>query len=436
MSGAAARAFCDSVQLPTQKGRGLAGSRLKLAGSVKVIMRDTYDSTRSRLCGGVLVGTGLLLWMPACNALLNIEQATLACDPGGCDAGTGALPRLDPVVADAASVPSTEGQLGTSTPVPGGASAEPAPTNASGAAPLPREVAGGAPSGGEPNGGELLPGSGGAAATTPVGAASSGPALDAAGLALPLPDDLIGAPVQGEIGFSDEAVWEVDGVFQPTFEIHTPTASYWIVKPLGTMVSMEDGTNVPAQWISFSSGFRPLRGVPSFAEAPVGPIVTVRDDASQTPTHLRLTSESQDGTWQWVWDFYVTHVTFTINRAPATFGFAYQGVPGGSLGTEDQLVQSDGTLQGARNSFNADLGGPVEWAYLADTTLRRSLVLLQHTDDTLPERYQVRDNDTALWRFGDGQITTRPIRFSMSLIDSSEHAAVAARVAFISAAIR
>jgi hypothetical protein len=391
-------------------------------------MRDMYDSTRKRRWDCVLVGTGLL-WMPACNALLGIEPASL-CEQGRCDAGVGALPALAPPSADGGLMASTPAATGSNGAVPGDAAA-PDLENAASAAALPRAIADGAS-----NAGELLPGTDPTGVATPVEAARSGPALDAAGLAVSLPDDLIGAPVPGEIVFSDNATWEVNGVFQPTFEIHTPTASYWIVKSLGTMVSMEDGTNVPAQWIAFSSGFRPLRGVPSFVEAPVGAIVTVRDDASQTPTHLRLTSESQDGSWQWVWDFYVTHVTFTINRAPATLGFAYQGVPGGSLGTEDQLVQSDGTLQGARNSFNADLGGPVEWAYLADTTLRRSLVLMQHTDDSLLERYQVRDNDTALWRFGDGQITTRPIRFSMSLVDSSEHAAVAARAAFISAAIR
>src|SRR6185503_17723430 len=128
--------------------------------------------------------------------------------------------------------------------------------------------------------------------------------------------DSSGAPVAGEIVFSDDAAWEVDGVFEPTFEIHTPTASYWIVKPLGSMVSLQDGGNDPAQWIDFSSGFRPLRGVPNFATPPEGRVSTVRDEESQTPTHLRLSCESSDRAWQWVWDFYITHVTFTLNRAP------------------------------------------------------------------------------------------------------------------------
>jgi hypothetical protein len=257
----------------------------------------------------------------------------------------------------------------------------------------------------------------------------------AIGPAPALPDDLIDAPVSGEIVFSDEAEWEVDGVFQPTFEIRTPTASFWVVKPLGTIVSIEDAAPTPEQWVAFSSGFRPLRGVPSFPTPPTSAVSTVRDLDSQTPTHVRLTAETEDAAWQWVWDFYVTHVTFTINRAPVPFGFAYQGVPGGSLGAEDRLISNEGVSQGARSSFNGDLAGPVEWAYLADTDLGRSLFAIQHTDDALPEHYQVRDNDTALLLFGNGQIEQLPMRFSLGIIPSVAQEAVSARVEFIAAAI-
>jgi hypothetical protein len=257
-----------------------------------------------------------------------------------------------------------------------------------------------------------------------------GPPLDANGFAVALPNDLVNPPIGGEIVFSDDATWEVDSVFQPTFEIHTPTASYWIVKPLGTMVSLEDAAATPAQWIAFSSGFRPSRGVPALTTPPAA-MTTVRDEDSQTPTHLRLTSTSADGLWEWVWDFYITHVTFTVNRAPAAFGFAYRGVPGGSLGTEDVLVTSDQATHPARNSFDGDLPGPTEWAFISDTTLGRSIFMMQHTDDALPEHYQVRDNDSSFLQFGTGQITSVPIRFSLGLIDSTTFATVAARVQFV-----
>jgi hypothetical protein len=302
--------------------------------------------------------------------------------------------------------------------------------------------ASGAVSPGSSSTGDALPDAGSApSASVDAGPLPSEPPVVseppvATGPAPALPDDLIDAPVSGEIVFSDDAEWEVDGVFQPTFEIHTPTASFWVVKPLGTIVSIEDTAATPAQWIAFSSGFRPLRGVPSFPSPPTATTVsTVRDLDSQTPTHVRLTAESADGAWQWVWDFYVTHVTFTINRAPAPFGFAYQGVPGGSLGAEDRLISNEGVSQGARSSFNADLAGPVEWAYLADTDLGRSLFAIQHGDDALPEHYQVRDNDTALLLFGNGQIEQLPMRFSLGIIPSVQQAAVSARVEFIAGAI-
>jgi hypothetical protein len=60
---------------------------------------------------------------------------------------------------------------------------------------------------------------------------------------------------------------------------------------------------------------------------------------------------------------------------------------------------------------------------------------MQHTDDALPESYQVRDNDSAAWSFGDGLVTSLPVRFSLGLVDSVEHAAVSQRVQFVAGVI-
>jgi hypothetical protein len=331
-----------------------------------------------------------------------------------------------------ASGPAAASSESTATP---GLAAEPSADGSDRAAAAPSSADAGPASASPPTPSAAAPDAGAASLPDPVvPSAPLGPPLDADGFAVALPDDLANAPVSGEIVYSDDAVWEVDSVFQPTFEIHTPTASYWVVKPLGTMVSLEDAAATPGQWIDFSSGFRPSRGVPALATPPAE-MTTVRDEDSQTPTHLRLTSSSADGLWEWVWDFYITHVTFTVNRAPAAFGFAYRGVPGGSLGTEDVLVTSLAVTQPARNSFNGDLPGPTEWAFISDTTLGRSIFLMQHTDDALPEHYQVRDNDSSFLQFGTGQITNVPIRFSLGLIDSTAFATVAARVQFVAAAI-
>jgi hypothetical protein len=53
----------------------------------------------------------------------------------------------------------------------------------------------------------------------------------------------------------------------------------------------------------------------------------------------------------------------------------------------------------------------------------------------LPERYQVKDSDSALLSFGDGSLVRTPRRFSLGLIESGAHSTVEERVAFIVAAI-
>jgi hypothetical protein len=385
-------------------------------------------------CGAAIAV--IVLCAPACNALLDIDVAELAC-AGGCDAGAGPLEGAPlPSLGGGAAEGANGGDMSAVTFGDAGASSPPVMTYPA----SPSEAIGAPPAGGGSSVSPLPVNDAGASAPVPVPdpgdvvVAATGPARDPNGFAVALPNDLIGAPVSGEIIFSEEAQWEVDGVFRPTFEIHTPTASYWIVKSLGTMVSMQDAYAGQSQWIDFSSGFRPLRNIPAL-DAPPAAVTTVLDRDSQTPTHLRLTSDSADSAWHWVWDFYITHATFTLDRAPGPIGFSYRGVPAGALGVEDQLIQSDGTAQGARNSFAGDLLGPVEWVYIADSAARRSLFLMQHTDDALPETYQVRDNDSAVWVFGGGQITALPIRFSLGLLDSVDPAVVSQRVAYVAGAI-
>lgn len=377
------------------------------------------------------VGVALVALLAAsalgCNAVLDIDRAALEPAASASDAGapgevlTPAL-RVDEALGsgDGADAPAldTGGDPAPPVSVPGREPGGPPPVTS---APL-------VPSA-PPDAGTSAP-----PPEPPAQPEPPEPPLDENGLAVPLPNDLIDAPVSGEIIFSEEASWEVDGVFRPTFEVHTPTASYWIVKSLGTMVSMQDAYPGRLQWIDFSSGFRPLRNIPAFATPPAN-VSTLLDRDSQTPTHLRLTSESPDGAWRWVWDFYVTHVTFTVDRAPVPIGLSYRGVPAGALGMEDQLVQSDGTAQGARNSFQGDVPGPIEWAYFADTAARRSLFLMQHRDDELAEAHQVRDNDSAAFSFGGGAITELPLRFSLGLLDSTDHAVVSRRVAYVAGAI-
>jgi hypothetical protein len=254
--------------------------------------------------------------------------------------------------------------------------------------------------------------------------------------------DLPNAPVQGEIRYSTGASWVIDQVEIPAFRIETPTAAYFLLKSSAAIVSIDDKNNLP--WIGFSSGYRPKRGVPNLGGCcqPGDPtklgmpeMATVIDEQSVTLTHLRLSSKSVlDDSYWLVWDFYVTHVTLTINRASVPFGFTYHGVPGVTLDPNDQLVLSSGITRNANNAFSGDLPGPVEWAYLtnaADSTTLGSLFLIQHTDDDIPESYLVADGNSSKFVFGDGKITSTPIRFSLGLVDSVDYETVKKRVEFV-----
>ena len=131
------------------------------------------------------------------------------------------------------------------------------------------DAAGGAPSsGGVTDSGDSRLGTGGstvaAGGSIGQGGSSQGGAAGAAGTTGgPAPDlpDIDNSPVQGAITYSAGASWDIDGTQSPAFEIHTPTASYWLVKADAAIVSISDSSQL--QWINFSSGFRPNRGVPN-----------------------------------------------------------------------------------------------------------------------------------------------------------------------------
>jgi hypothetical protein len=251
-----------------------------------------------------------------------------------------------------------------------------------------------------------------------------------------LPIDLPNSPVTGTFTVSSEAEWEVNGDFVPTFEVHTPTASYWVVKSLGMIVSLVDkDANDPRQWIDFSTGFRPLRGLPSYGTiGGTEAMSTTLDADSQTPTHLRLLSTSKS--WRLVWDFYPTHVTLTITAAPVPYGFVYRGVPAGLFDSMDRFtLGSTGQGQSAQLSSVVDLAGPAEWAYVSDSARGRSLFLIQHGDDALVDRYQVKDNDSAMFSFGDGMLSALPMRFSFGVVPSAEYQTVKTRASFVIDAI-
>jgi hypothetical protein len=275
---------------------------------------------------------------------------------------------------------------------------------------------------------------GGRDAVTP-GAAGAGPPVSTEPLS-ELPAGLADSPVTGTLSVSVDASWQVNGVPEPAVQVITPSATYFLLKKSGMLVSMVDTFDeMGKDWISYSDSFRPNRGLPSFggccqlgADAQM---TTTFDEASRTPGHVRLFSTSEDSGWSLVWDFYPSHVTLTVNRAAQLFSFNYRGVPGGVLDSSDRIVFSNGDSHAALDAMETTtLPGAVQWLYLADDARSRSLFVLQYAADSLADAYSVAGVDTSVLTLGDARLRA-PLRFSLGLIDSSEHSAVKARVDYV-----
>lgn len=241
-----------------------------------------------------------------------------------------------------------------------------------------------------------------------------------------MPNDLADAPVPGDVTYV-----EASYSGQPTFQIATPTAIYTVVRQAGSIISLVDqiSQGQSVQWIGYSD-YRPQRRIGIVAEKQ--PLVsTVVDLSTVTAKHVRLHCQTVLGDWRWDWDFYVTQATLTITEAPSPFGFSYRGTPGKNLEDEDQLVLASGQAQSAKNSFSGTLLGPAGWAYLADSELAHSLFLIQHEADSIVDRYDSLDGDSASLVFGGGRLTQVPLRFSVGLVDSDDQQTVRARADFV-----
>jgi hypothetical protein len=254
-----------------------------------------------------------------------------------------------------------------------------------------------------------------------------------------LPISYSDSPVKGAFVYSPEAEWEVDGKMVPTFEIRTPSANYWLVASIGTIVSVSDPDTAsdPRQWVAYSTGFRPKRSFPSFGsflEDPVAleQMTTEVDESTKTASHLRYNTSNVSGSWRLVYDFYPTHVTLTVNAAPAPYGIAYAGVIGSEVDSTDTFTLSDGSSDSAQFGASLDAwAGTSQWAVLTDPQIGRSLFVIQHASDSLSDRFLATDGDTAVVSFGDGALTALPMRFSLGLSMSDDIDVVEQRLQWV-----
>jgi hypothetical protein len=228
-----------------------------------------------------------------------------------------------------------------------------------------------------------------------------------------------------------------------TFEIETPMANYRYLKQAGALASIVDpNSEAHTDWVQLGSNV-PTRGVPNLGlccdssdpEALSQPrMITVEDEAKRSLYRVRLISESEDGSWRLRWDFFISHATLRVERAPGAFGFSYRGVPGGSidLGSPgDTWVTAAGSVYAIDASLHEDLegyvakspwsefwSGPAKWVYFSDSSVGRSLFVVSHADDTLKDYYQLVDGETAAFQFGSQLQSVTPANFSLGLVNS------------------
>jgi hypothetical protein len=246
-----------------------------------------------------------------------------------------------------------------------------------------------------------------------------------------LPNDQAASPVQGAVSCA-----EASYSGEPSFEVLTPTARYVVLRNRGSIISVTDELSQRrVQWVGYSD-YRPRRVVGIISSQPLPGVVTTLDTDSVTARHVRLRSESAAGDWAWVWDFYATQATLTITRAADEFGFTYRGTPGGQLDDGDLLVLASGEARDVESSFSEALPGTAAWLYFEDSRLGHSLFLIQHAPDEVPDRYDSLDGDSAALMFGGGRISRVPNRFSLGLVDSTNHASVARRAEFVIDAVQ
>jgi hypothetical protein len=250
---------------------------------------------------------------------------------------------------------------------------------------------------------------------------------------VPLVSD--GSPIAGSVQLSENSSWEVaNGKQEQAYQVTTPTAIYFLHLGSGALVSLTNPSGT-MQWIQYSYGGQPDRGIPMLGgccspptngDPPLVPMVTAKDSAQSSSTHLHVSSSSTDGKWRLSWDFYLTHATVTVEQAGADYGFSYKGTPGGPSAALQTDLWLTGTpkLDAATYAGIKDLPYP-EWARFAEPTSNgQSLFVLQHRDDCLSESYQARTlptEKTAVFTFGNGKIpAARRTRFSFGLVANSD----------------
>lgn len=197
-----------------------------------------------------------------------------------------------------------------------------------------------------------------------------------------------------------------------TYKIVTSAGTYHYHKSGGGFASLIDSD--AKDWIAWNTATGnagDFRGIPNmlyptdggyFHPGRTTAATTLIDDG---PLRASFKSVSEDGKWEVVWDVFPTSARMTVLKVDATkkYWLQYEGTPGGVLEPATDLVtRSDGTQTTAATKWEADITGE-EWVYFTDPALSRSLFMIHHQEDELPDLYRPSTPDAVMTVFGFGR---------------------------------
>lgn len=227
------------------------------------------------------------------------------------------------------------------------------------------------------------------------------------------------------------------------FRIQTPTATYFLEKKGGGLSSLVDRDG--NDWL----GFHPKKGSGSEGEYRGFPnavykqgiscfhAFNVHVDAVNTRVenekegYVSILATSEDDFWQGRYEFFATHCTFTITKMPAgkNYWILYEGTPGGQFNMDDWWMTSAvKSHQLVSTPHDGDIPAP-EWIAFGDSGGKRSIVLLNHDDDSHPDSFYQMNRQMTVFGFGRKRLDSfhakADKRFSIGLVDESSHEGIA-----------
>jgi hypothetical protein len=238
------------------------------------------------------------------------------------------------------------------------------------------------------------------------------------------------ASFTSQVGVSTVSDWEG----QESFKITSTRATYYFHKLGGGFASAIDVNG--NDWIGYHpppSGFSgEWRGIPNMgACAHPGYTNSTSAIASQGPLKITLLSQRNDGKQKWYTAIYPQNVTVTVARSDTNYWFLYEGTPaGGVAGATQFMYRASGEKTSLYEEWSADIVGD-EWVYFSDPNINRSLYMIHHESDELPESYWNGGGDEGMTVFGFGRqrdttewfMSTVPQTLSFGIMDATDFSA-------------